>query len=126
MLIQVLNTRGEPAGKTDLPEEIFAVKASPRLLAQAVRVYLANQRLAQARAKTRGEVKGSGKKIWRQKGTGRARHGDAQAPIFVGGGVAHGPTGRENYKLKLPKRLKRRALFAALTQKIEEKELVIV
>jgi len=70
---------------------------SPVLLSQAVNRFLANQRRARPRTKTRAEVRGSGAKIWRQKGTGHARHGDRQAPIFVGGGIAHGPTGRQNY-----------------------------
>ncbi len=126
MQYPVVNTKGEPAGKIDLPGEIFAKKGSLRLLAQAVRVYLSNKRHAAARVKTRGEVSGSGRKIWRQKGTGKARHGDAYAPIFVGGGVAHGPTGEQNYKMKLSKILRRKTLLLALTKKLESNELVIV
>lgn len=123
---QVVNTKGEPAGKIDLPDAIFAAKGNPKLLAQAVRVYLSNKRHASPKVKTRGEVSGSGRKIWRQKGTGRARHGDAYAPIFVGGGIAHGPTGRENHKMKLSKVLRRKALLLALTQKLEAQELLVV
>jgi large subunit ribosomal protein L4 len=126
MQMQVIDTTGKKAGKITLPDKIFAVKASPRLLAQAVRVYLSNQRQATVKVKRRGEVKGSGRKIWRQKGTGRARHGDRYAPIFVGGGIAHGPTGEEQYKLKLPKKMRRKALFAALTQRVEEKKFIVV
>lgn len=97
-----------------------------QLLAQAVRVYLSNQRQGTKRVKTRGEVAGSGKKIWRQKGTGKARHGDRQAPLFVGGGVAHGPKGNENYRRKLPKKMKKLALRAILSLKKAEKQVVIV
>jgi len=122
----VVNTTGVSTGKIDLPEEIFAQKGNLKLLSQAVRIYLSNQRHAASKVKTRSEVSGSGKKIWRQKGTGRARHGDAYAPIFVGGGIAHGPTGEQNYKMKLSKILRRKALLLALTKKLESKELVIV
>jgi len=115
---------GEKSGEIALPKGIFAVSASPTLLAQAVRVYLANQRKSKAKAKTRGAVAGSGKKIWRQKGTGKARHGDYQAPIFRGGGVAHGPTGKENFKLRLPKKMRQKAFYAALSQKYNEKEII--
>lgn len=117
---------GEKSGEIVLPKEVFAVTTSPSLLAQAIRVYLANQRKAKAKAKTRGVVAGSGKKIWRQKGTGKARHGDYQAPIFRGGGVAHGPTGKENFKLRLPKKMRQKALYAALSQKYDEKEIIVV
>jgi large subunit ribosomal protein L4 len=126
MQMQIMDTKGKSAGKLTLPNEIFAVKSSPKLLAQAIRVYLANQRQVTSKVKTRGEVKGSRRKIWRQKGTGRARHGDRYAPIFVGGGIAHGPTGEQQYKLKLTKRMRRKALFASLTQKAAEKKVIIV
>jgi large subunit ribosomal protein L4 len=112
--------------KTTLPEEIFKVKINDKLIAQAVRVYLSNQRTAQAKTKKRSEVKGSRIKIWRQKGTGRARHGDRYAPIFVGGGRAHGPKGDENYKLNLSKRFKKQALFSALSKAFKENDVLVV
>lgn len=124
--IDVYNTKGKKTGKVQLPKEIFGAKINEQLMAQAVRVYLANQRKARAKTKTRGEVIGSGRKIYRQKGTGRARHADRYAPIFVGGGVAHGPTGKENYKLKMPKKMRRKALFSALTSKLKEKAIIVV
>ena len=101
-------------------------QASPQLLAQAIKVYLTNQRQGTKHAKTRGEVAGSGKKIWRQKGTGKARHGDRQAPLFVGGGIAHGPKGNENYRRKLPKKMKGLVLKAILQRKKAEKQIVVV
>lgn len=122
----VYSLTGTATGKITLPDDIFAAKVRPALMAQAVRVYLSNQRRARAQAKTRAEVSGSGKKIWRQKGTGRARHGDRYAPIFVGGGVAHGPTGKENYKLKMPQKMRQQALFSALTSKFRDGGLIIV
>jgi len=124
--IDIYNTKGERTGKIQLPKEIFGVKINQSLMAQAVRVYLANQRKARAKTKTRGEVSGSGRKIYRQKGTGQARHGDRYAPIFVGGGVAHGPTGKENYKLKMAKKMRRLALFSALTSRLKEKEVIVI
>jgi large subunit ribosomal protein L4 len=117
---------GKKTGQVNLPKEIFSAKINEPLMTQAVGVYLSNQRKAGAKTKTRGEVKGSRRKIWRQKGTGRARHGDRYAPIFVGGGRAHGPTGKENYQRKMSKAMKRKALFSALTSKLKEKELIVI
>lgn len=117
---------GKKENKISLSEKIFSVSENLPLVAQSVRVYLSNQRKASAKVKTRGEVSGSGRKIWRQKGTGRARHGDQYAPIFVGGGIAHGPTGKENYKLKMPKKMKKTALCSALSIKMHDKAIVFV
>lgn len=122
----LLTITGRKSGKIDLPKEIFAAKINESLMTQAVRVYLSNQRRAKAKVKTRGEVRGSRRKIWRQKGTGRARHGDRYAPIFVGGGRAHGPTGKENYQLKMSKKMRRQALFSAMTSKFKEDEILVV
>lgn len=124
--INVVDTKGQKTGQVSLPDKIFAAKINKPLMAQAVRVFLANQRQATAKTKTRGEVAGSRRKIWRQKGTGRARHGDRYAPIFVGGGIAHGPTGQQNYRLKLPAKMRRVALFSALTSKLKDKSIVVV
>lgn len=124
--IDVYNTKSEKSGKITLPKEIFAAPVNEQLMAQAVRVYLANQRKARAKTKTRGEIKGSTRKIYRQKGTGRARHGDRYAPIFVGGGIAHGPRGVENWQLKMSKKMRRQALFSALTSKLKEKQVTVV
>ena len=110
--------------KVALPKAIFSAKVNPQLMAQAVKVYLSNQRQGTKKAKTRGEVSGSRIKIYRQKGTGRARHGDRYAPIFVGGGVAHGPTGQENYHRTLSKKIRRQALFSALTVKAQDKAVI--
>lgn len=124
--IKVYDTSGKPIGQIELPEEIFNAKINESLMAQAVRVYLGNQRRARAKAKTRGEVRGSTRKIYRQKGTGRARHGDKYAPIFVGGGKAHGPTGLENFALKMPRKMRRQALFSALTSKLKNQEVMVI
>lgn len=123
--VDVKDLTGKNAGKIELPEAIFAAKINPTLMAQAVRVYLANQRQGTASTKTRGKVTASTRKIYRQKGTGRARHGAISAPIFVGGGVAHGPLPRD-YSLDLPKKMRRAALFSALTQMHNNNSVVIV
>jgi large subunit ribosomal protein L4 len=113
---EVYDVTGKVIETIALSEKIFGVKSNPRLVAQAVRVYLANQRVGSASTKTRGEVEGSTRKIYRQKGTGRARHGGIRAPIFVHGGIAHGPKPKD-FSLDLPKKMKRAALFVALTEK---------
>lgn len=116
---------GKAAGKISLPGEIFNAKVNPELMAQAVRVYLFGQRRGTASTKTRGEVRGTTKKIYRQKGTGRARHGAAKAPIFVGGGITFGPRPHD-FSLDFPKKMKKKALFSALTEKLQEENLKIV
>lgn len=121
----VYNIEGELVGKIVLPGQIFAAKINPVLTSQAVRIYLANQRSGTHSVKTRAEVTGSTRKIYRQKGTGRARHGDIKAPIFIGGGIAHGPKPRD-YSLNFPKKTRRFALFSALTSKFQEGKIKIV
>lgn len=121
----VYDIQGKVISKMQLPKEIFGTKINKKLMAQAVRVYLANQRKGTVSVKTRGEVIGSTRKIWRQKGTGRARHGSRKAPIFVGGGVVFGPRPRD-YGLKLPKKMKRISLFSALSSKQNAGEIKIV
>lgn len=123
--VNLYNIAGKVKGKVTLPQEIFAAPINKKLIAQAIRVHLANCRQGTASVKTRGKIKGSGRKIWRQKGTGRARHGDRYAPIFVGGGVAHGPKPKD-FSLKLSKKMKRKALFGTLTLKLKRKRLVVV
>ena len=121
----VYDTKGKVAGKISLPSEIFGAKINESLMSQAVRVYLANQRQGTVKTKDRGEVNKTTKKIWQQKGTGRARHGSKRAPIFVGGGLAFGPRPR-NFSLNLSKKMKTLALFSALSSKLKGQELKIV
>lgn len=120
------NLKGESEKAVALPKEVFGVKASAQLMAQSVRVYLANQRKARAKTKTRGEVAKTTAKMYKQKGTGRARHGSYSSPIFVGGGVALGPTGQENWKLKMPKQMTKLALAGALSNRAKDKKVVIL
>lgn len=123
--VDVLGLDGKKKGKMTLPAEVFAQKASKALLAQAVRVYQANQREGSASTKTRGEVEGSTRKIYRQKGTGRARHGSIRAHIFVGGGVVFGPV-PHSFTLQMPEKMRRKALTGALTNQLEAGRIVVM
>lgn len=114
---------GTESGTLELPKEVFGKEVNKQLLAQAIRVYGANKKLFTGSTKTRGEVAGSTVKIFRQKGTGNARHGGKRAPIFVGGGIAMGPRPREG-KLELPKKMKRAALLNALSVRALEKQVI--
>jgi large subunit ribosomal protein L4 len=106
-------------------DAIFGGEVNLDLIAQAVYVYRSNQRTAHATVQRRGEVDATGKKAWKQKGTGRARHGARTAPIFVGGGQAHGPTGEQNYKKTLSASMKLAALRSALAAQAQDKNAVI-
>lgn len=108
------------------PTPLFAGDVNWDLIAQAVHVYRSNQRQGGAKAKTRGEVVMTGAKWFKQKGTGNARHGAQSAPIFVGGGVAHGPTGMENWSRTLPTKMARRATQSALLAQAEKKAVSII
>lgn len=123
--LNVYSLSGRVLGSTNLPKEIFGVEVNNSLMAQAVRVYLANQRRGTLRTKSRGEVNISTRKIYRQKGTGRARHGAASAPIFVGGGIAFGPKQRD-FSLKLSQKMKQKALFSSLSAKAKDNEIKII
>ena len=123
--VEVVDATGKVVETMELPKEVFGAKINSTLMAQAVRVYLANQRLGTASTKTRGEVDGSTRKIYRQKGTGRARHGGVRAPIFVKGGVSHGPKPVDHSR-SLPKNMKRAALVSALTVKLQNNEIKVV
>lgn len=121
--IPVYSLTGRAAGTMALPKEIFGAKINKNLLAQAVRVYETNQKGHFGSTKTRGEVQGSTAKIYRQKGTGRARHGAIRAPIFVGGGITFGPKPRK-VRLTLPQKMKKAALISALSSKMADKQIL--
>lgn len=111
--------------KVDLNDAIFGVAPNEDLLAQYVRVYRANQRQGTSKTKTRGEVSGGGRKPWRQKGTGRARHGSIRSPLWRGGGTVHGPQ-PQDWSLKMPKKMRRQALFSALSKKFLEDSFLVL
>ncbi len=104
---------------TEFNSQLFAGEVKTELLAQAIRVFLSNQRQGTAKVKTRSEINRTKKKWFKQKGTGNARHGARTPNIFVGGGVAHGPTGTQNYNLKLTTKMKKQALLSALAVQAE-------
>ena len=110
-------------GVIDIPDDIFGQKWNPELVWQALQAQLTNKRKPLAHAKTRAEVRGGGRKPWRQKGTGRARHGSIRSPLWIGGGKAHGPIKEKKYGKKINKKMKRIALFSVLSKKFNDGEI---
>lgn len=125
MGIPVHNTAGEQVGEVELPAFIFEANINRGLMHQALVRQLANARQGTHKAKSRGEVNYSTAKIYRQKGTGNARHGSRRAPIFVGGGVAHGPKPRD-YSQRMPRKMHRAALRSALSAKAQSEDIVVL
>jgi len=126
MLIKTYNQRGEEIEQTKLPAEIFEVKINPDLIHQVVVAQMANRRKVTAHTKGRGEVRGGGRKPWRQKGTGRARAGSIRSPIWRGGGVTFGPTKERVFKKKINKKIRRKALLMALSGKAKNDLLILL
>ena len=123
--VHVIDTSGKKVKEVKAPDEVFAVPLKEHLVYETVINYRANQRQGTASTKTRGEVRGGGRKPWRQKGTGRARAGSNRSPIWKGGGTTFGPRPRD-YSYSLPKKAKRTALKSVLSMKLAEKQLLIV
>lgn len=126
MKVKVYNQKAEVIGDVELNPQIFEVKPKKHLLAEAVRIQLSNARKGLAHTKTKGEVRGGGKKPWKQKGTGRARAGSIRSPLWRGGGVTFGPRSKRNWELKLNKKAKRQALFMALSDKAADNRFIVV
>lgn len=125
MIIDVRDVKGDSVGEVDLRDDIFGIEPNVSVMHQAFVRQQANARQGTHKAKTRGEVRGTTAKWYRQKGTGRARHGDRKAPIFVGGGKAHGPRPRD-YTQRMPRKMRRLALRSALSAKVASDEMVVV
>ena len=123
--VSVYNIEGKEVGTIDLSDAVFGVEVNEHLLHMAVVSQLANKRQGTQKAKTRSEVRGGGRKPWRQKGTGHARQGSTRAPQWTGGGVVFAPTPRD-YSFKLNKKEKRAALKSALTSRVEEKKFIVL
>lgn len=123
---KLYNQEGEEAGVLDLPEDVFGVSANPDLIHQALVAQLANARVAIAHTKDRSEVSGGGRKPWRQKGTGRARHGSSRSPLWIGGGVTFGPRKNRNYSKSLPKKMKQKAILGVLGGKFRDEEIIFL
>lgn len=121
----VYNTKGERVREIEVSDLVFGSEINESLMHAAVVRYLAGQRRGTAKTKTRAEVRGGGRKPWRQKGTGRARHGSIRSPIWTGGGVVFGPTPRD-YTKKMNKKARRRALYSALSAKAQAGQIVVV
>lgn len=126
MKVPIYNIQGKEVGQTTLPKEIFEVPLKKDLVHQVAVAQMANKRQALAHTKIRSEVSGGGKKPWRQKGTGRARHGSIRSPLWVGGGVTFGPRKDQNFKQKINKKMRRKALFMALSEKARRDQLVVL
>lgn len=122
----VYNQKGEKIGQVLLPKEIFGVKMNPALVHQVLVSQQANQRQGTAHTKDRGEVRGGGRKPWRQKGTGRARHGSIRSPLWKGGGVTFGPRKEKVFKKSIPKKMKRKALLMTLSAKARENLILVL
>jgi len=125
-ILPVYNQEGQEIGTVRLPKKIFDIDINQDLLYQAVNIQLANRRQHLAKTKDRGEVRGGGKKPWRQKGTGRARHGSIRSPLWVGGGIVFGPHPEKVFQRKINKKARRKAILMALSSKVKDKELFII
>jgi large subunit ribosomal protein L4 len=125
MQVDVKNIAGETVGEVELRDDIFGIEPNSAVMHQALVRQLANRRLGTHKAKSRSEVARSKSKWYRQKGTGRARHGSRNAPIFVGGGVAHGPRPR-HYTKKMPRKMRRLALRSVLSVKAAEEHIIVL
>ena len=123
--VNVYNMLGEQVGEIELNEQIFGIEVNQHVVYEVVKNQLANKRQGTQSAKTRAEVRGGGRKPFRQKGTGRARAGSIRAPHWTGGGVTFAPKPRD-YSYKVPKKVRRLAMKSALTSKVENNEIIVI
>lgn len=123
---KVYNQNAEAVGEMNLSAKVFGVKTNPALIHQAVVTQMANERKVIAHTKDRSEVRGGGRKPWKQKGTGRARHGSNRSPIWIGGGVTFGPRNDRNFKMRINKKMKQQAILMALSDKVASEHLTIL
>lgn len=126
MKTKIYSLKGKETGSIDLPEEVFGLNWNADLVHEVLTSLATNARTPVAHTKDRGEVRGGGKKPWQQKGTGRARHGSSRSPIWVGGGVAHGPRNDKNFDRKVNKKVKSKALATILSAKLRDGEIIFV
>ena len=124
--VSVYNQEGKVTGELELSAARFGVKVNPAVVHEALVAQQSNRRHAVANTKTRGEIRGGGKKPWKQKGTGRARQGSIRSPQWVGGGIVFGPTSERNFALKINKKTKQKALFMALSDKVAHEGLIVL
>ncbi len=126
MKTDLYNKDGEKIGNVEVSDKLFGASWNADLVHQALRVQETNRRERIAHAKDRGEVRGGGKKPWRQKGTGRARHGSIRSPLWVGGGRTHGPNKEKVYSLSIPQKMRQGAMFAIFSKRLAEGEIKVV
>jgi large subunit ribosomal protein L4 len=126
MKIDIYNQKGEVTGNATLPKDIFEVEFNADLVHQVAVSLSANKRQISAHTKNRGEVRGGGKKPWRQKGTGRSRHGSIRSPLWKGGGATFGPRTERIFEREIPKKMRRKALFMVLSDKAKNNQLVVL
>lgn len=126
MTTDIYNLKHEKVGVTELPESVFGVSFKATVVKQVLDAQVANQHGPWAHAKTRGEVRGGGRKPWRQKGTGRARHGSTRSPIWIGGGKAHGPRNDKDYSQKVNRKMRRTAIAMILSKRLSDGELMLI
>lgn len=123
---KLYNKEGQEKSDIQLNSKVFGIEVKPVVLKQVVEAILANRRLVIADTKARGEVRGGGKKPWKQKGTGRARHGSIRSPLWRGGGVTFGPNTDRNFEKKLNKKVRTKALFMALSDKVNGEKVSVI
>src|SRR6188508_1513452 len=123
--VEIKNLKNESVGELELKDEVFGQPLNEGLIYDAVRNYLANQRQGTVKTKTRGDVSGSGKKLWKQKGTGRARIASLRSPLWKGGGNAHGPQPRD-WSYNMPRKMRQGALRSALSERVREGNVFVV
>ncbi len=126
MKTKIYSSKGKETGSIDLPEDVFGLKWNADLVHEVISSLATAARTNIAHTKDRGEVRGGGKKPWQQKGTGRARHGSSRSPIWVGGGVAHGPRNEKNFDRKVNKKVKSKAIATILSAKLRDGEIIFV
>jgi large subunit ribosomal protein L4 len=126
MKVTIYNSEKNKVGEMSVPDKFFGAQWNADLVHQAVVAHEANARNIVAHAKTRAEVSGGGKKPWKQKGTGRSRHGSIRSPLWIGGGATHGPLKEKIYAKKINKKMKLAALYSVLSQKLQEEKLFII
>ena len=124
-VVKVKNLKSEEVGELELSDEVFGAPLNKALIYSAVKCYMANQRAGTSATKTRGDVRGSGKKLWKQKGTGRARIASIRSPLWKGGGNVHGPQPRD-WSYSIPKKMRRGAIKSVLSERLREGGLIII
>src|SRR5438445_13390773 len=122
---RILDLTSQEVGEIELADTVFSVPLNEPLVHEAVRSFLANRRAGTSATKTRGDVEGAGRKLWRQKGTGRARIASLRSPLWKGGGNVHGPAPRE-WSYNLPKKMRKQAMCAAVSERLREGNLIVV